>query len=158
MKPLLEQEQGGVLLPGQLFRPGKMNARPGYFKAAPLDHFSQVRLSINVEMPSELFQDGLHVSQATESTVEILTEADRIPSPQILPAETAGQFQYDALQEKAIRRQRLATAVFPIRIKVNMQVEEGLLQEQPLGIGEMGRSPSLPIAQFRAAQIRVQII
>jgi hypothetical protein len=35
-----------------------------------------------------------------------------------------------------------------------MQVEEGFLQEQPLGVGEMGRSPS----KIRLAQIRVQII
>ena len=101
---LLEQEQGVVLLPGQGFGRREKNARPGYLEAAQLDKFSQGCLTIDVEMPLELFQDGLHVPRATESTVEILAEAHRIHPPQILPMEAAGKFPQDALEEEAVRR------------------------------------------------------
>jgi hypothetical protein len=94
------------------------------------------------------------VTRATECLVEILAEAHRVLFPQILPAEAAGQFPQDAFKEEAVRRQRLARAVFPGRIKFDMQEDEGFLQEQPLEVGETARFPS----QIRAAQIRVQII
>jgi hypothetical protein len=37
MISLLEQQQGGVFLPSELFRPGKQNAVPGDHKTASLD-------------------------------------------------------------------------------------------------------------------------
>jgi hypothetical protein len=59
---LLEQDQGGVFLPGQLFRRGEKHAVPGDLKAAAFDEFSQGRLSIDIEMPMELFVDGLQLA------------------------------------------------------------------------------------------------
>ena len=67
MVGLLEQEQGGVFLPGQFFRRGKLNAIPGDLKAAPFDEFVQGRLAINIEMPMELLVDGLQVTRPVES-------------------------------------------------------------------------------------------
>jgi hypothetical protein len=55
-------------------------------------------------MPLELFENGLHVPHAAERPVEILAEAHRIHPPQILPAEAAGKFPQDALEEEAVRR------------------------------------------------------
>jgi hypothetical protein len=59
---LLEQDQVGVFLPGQLFRRGEKHAIPGDLKAAAFDEFRQAGFTINIEMPMELFVDGLQLA------------------------------------------------------------------------------------------------
>jgi hypothetical protein len=66
-----------------------LNAIPCDHKAAPFDKFVQGRLSIDIEMPMELFVNGLHVTRAVEGRVEVLAEAHRVMIVQILPAEAA---------------------------------------------------------------------
>ena len=78
MEGLLEQEQGGVFLPSQVFRWGELNTIPGDHKAAPFDEFIQGRLAIDIEMPMELLVDGLHMTRPVEGRVEILAEAHRV--------------------------------------------------------------------------------
>jgi hypothetical protein len=95
---LLEQDQGGVFLPGQLFRRGEKHAVPGDLKGAAFDEFSQARFTIDIEMPMELIKDGLHGTRAAENAVELLAEAHGVLPAQILPAEAAGQFPQDTLQ------------------------------------------------------------
>jgi hypothetical protein len=146
MEGLLEQEQGGVFLPGQFFRRGELNAIPGDDKTAPFNEFIQGRLAIDVEMPVKLLVDGLQVTRPVESRVEILAEADRVITAQILPAEAIRQFPQDAFEEETICGQWLAAAVFAGGVELDMQGEEDFLQEQPLGSGETVRFP---------AQIRV---
>jgi hypothetical protein len=136
MEGLLEQDQGSIFLPGQVFRRREKHALPGYFKATAVDKFIQRRLSINIKIPMKLFINGLHVTSAAEVAVKLLAEADWVNALQIPPAQTAGQFPQNALQEEAICRQRLAAAVFARGVDLGVQNIKSFLQEQPLGVGE----------------------
>jgi hypothetical protein len=78
MVSLLEQEQGGVFLPGQVFRRGELNAIPCDHKAAPFNEFVEGGLTIDVEMPMELLVDGLQVTRPIEGRIEVLAEAHRV--------------------------------------------------------------------------------
>ena len=120
MESLLEQEQGGVFLPSQVFRGGELNTIPFNHKTALFDKFIQGRLAIEIEMPMELFVDGLHVTRPDEGPIETLAGAQRVFFRQILPAEAAGQFPQNAFQEEAIGGQLHAAAVFSGGVDLNL--------------------------------------